>query len=146
MPRTVRLLCIALITLVISHAGPVAAETVIGAEEARTKQESGTLTVIDIRRPSEWRDSGVPEGGETISMHDPAGPEAFLANILASVDGDKAAPIGLICASGVRSTWASDFLESQGFTNIFNIKEGMLGRGPAPGWIRRGLPTATYTN
>lgn len=146
MPASIRLIIASLFSALLLYAVPAQAETILNAQEARTKQESGTLTVIDIRHPSEWRDTGVPEGGELISMHDPAGQEAFLQNILASVDGDKSAPVGLICASGVRSTWASGFLESHGFTNIFNIKEGMMGRGPTPGWIAQGLPTSAYTN
>lgn len=122
------------------------AETVLSAQEARARQENGALTLVDIRRMSEWAESGIPEGAVAISMHDPAGVQAFLANILDSVDGDRQAPIGLICASGVRSTWASQFLEGQGFTNVFNIKEGMLGRGPSLGWIKQGLPVSAYSN
>lgn len=118
-----------------------AAEGVIDAPTAYERQQAGALTVIDIRRPDEWRATGIPDGGKAITMHDPAGHQAFMEKVLAGVEGDKNAPIGLICASGVRSTWASTYLARAGFTNVFNIKEGMLGRGRAPGWIERGLPT-----
>lgn len=121
-------------------------EGVIDAATALELQQAGTISVIDIRRPSEWRDTGIPKDGVTITMHDPDGHAAFLEKVLASVDGNRDAPIGLICASGVRSTWASGFLAQNGFTHVYNIKEGMLGRGRTPGWIKRGFPVETYNN
>lgn len=124
----------------------IAAEQgVIDAPTALELQQAGTIAIIDIRRPSEWRDTGIPAEGRAITMHDPDGPMAFLEKILASVDGNKDAPIGLICASGVRSTWASNFLAQNGFTHVYNIKEGMLGRGRSPGWIKRGHPVDSYS-
>jgi rhodanese-related sulfurtransferase len=117
-----------------------AADGVIDAPTAYDRQQAGALTVIDIRRPEEWRATGIPADAEAITLHDPDGHQAFLEKVVASVDGDKAAPIALICASGARSTWAGNFLARSGFTNVFNIKEGMLGRGAAPGWIARDFP------
>jgi rhodanese-related sulfurtransferase len=32
------------------------------------------------------------------------------------------------------------YLQEQGFTQVYNIKEGMVGSGGGPGWIKRGLP------
>lgn len=122
-----------------------AADGVIDAPTAYDRQQAGALTVIDIRRPEEWRATGIPADGKAITMHDPAGHQAFMEKVLAGVDGDKNAPIALICASGVRSTWASTYLARAGFTNVYNIKEGMLGRARAPGWIGRGLPTSPVT-
>ena len=31
-------------------------------------------------------------------------------------------------------------LEARGFTRVYNVKEGMVGSGAGPGWIKRGLP------
>jgi hypothetical protein len=31
-------------------------------------------------------------------------------------------------------------LRAAGFTQIYNIKEGMVGSAAGPGWIRQGLP------
>ncbi|MDP2795785.1 MAG: hypothetical protein Q8O25_17150 [Sulfurisoma sp.] len=39
-----------------------------------------------------------------------------------------------------RTTQVARYLEAQGFTQVFNIKEGMVGSAAGPGWIRRGLP------
>ncbi|MDW3206739.1 MAG: rhodanese-like domain-containing protein [Alphaproteobacteria bacterium] len=121
--------------------GPAAAQDgVIDAPTALQLQNEGAITIVDIRRPQEWQDTGIPRGARAISMHHPDGPAGFLAAVLDSVDGDKSTPIALICASGVRSTWASTFLARSGFTSVYNIKEGMLGRGRASGWIARGNP------
>ena len=114
--------------------------TVIDAPTAWSRMQAGELVLIDIRRPDEWQDTGIAKGAETISIHDPGGPQAFLRKILSSVSGDRSVPVGLICATGIRSTFASRLLESNGFGAVYNIKEGMLGRPRSPGWIKRGLP------
>jgi rhodanese-related sulfurtransferase len=56
------------------------------------------------------------------------------------VGGDKNKPIALICHSGSRTSHAQKFLQSQGFTQVYNVREGMAGSAAGPGWIRRGLP------
>ena len=35
---------------------------------------------------------------------------------------------------------AMRYLEAQGFTQVFNVREGMAGSAAGPGWLRRGLP------
>ena len=74
-------------------------------------------------------------------MHDPNGLEAFYHNVLKTVGGDKTKPIALICARGNRSDRMQSFLKAQGFTQVLDISEGMLGRPGAPGWLARNLPT-----
>ncbi|MDP2809280.1 MAG: hypothetical protein Q8O34_03955 [Rhodocyclaceae bacterium] len=37
------------------------------------------------------------------------------------------------------------YLQSVGFTQVYNVKEGMAGSGAGPGWIKRGLPVETCT-
>jgi hypothetical protein len=32
-------------------------------------------------------------------------------------------------------------LNEAGYTQVFNIREGMLGNTDGPGWLARGLPT-----
>ena len=49
-------------------------------------------------------------------------------------------PIALICRTGNRTTQVQRYLQGQGFTNVYNVKEGMAGSGAGPGWIKRGLP------
>jgi rhodanese-related sulfurtransferase len=32
------------------------------------------------------------------------------------------------------------YLEAEGFTRVYNVKEGMAGSAAGPGWVKRGLP------
>jgi rhodanese-related sulfurtransferase len=118
-----------------------AAEKRITADTAYDRLSKGQLTLIDIRSPEEWRESGVPAGALAITMHDPGGKAAFAKAILRAVGGDKTKPIALICAVGRRSRWAQGFLANQGHVQVQDVSEGMFGRGKhLPGWVRRGLP------
>lgn len=123
-------------------ASAAARKGVLSAPEARSRMENDGLLMLDIRRPSEWRDTGIAQGAQALTMHDPGGPPGFLQAVLEAVGNDRNRPVALICASGVRSTWAQRFLQANGFTRVDNVIEGMLGRGPAPGWIGRGLPVS----
>jgi rhodanese-related sulfurtransferase len=67
-------------------------------------------------------------------------PGGFLEAVLKQTKGNKNAPVALICRTGNRSTQMQGFLESQGFTHVFNVKEGMSGSGAGPGWLKRALP------
>ena len=102
--------------------------------------DSGKLTIIDIRTPKEWRETGVAEGVLRINMLHPGGPQGFAAEVLRQTGGDKNAPIGLICRTGNRTTQVQRYLISQGFTQVYNIREGMAGSAAGPGWLRRQMP------
>lgn len=118
-----------------------AAETRISAAQAYENVVNGSVTLIDIRSPQEWRKSGIPKGSLPVTMHNPSGREAFKDAILRAVNGDKSRPIALICAVGGRSHWAQRYLSKNGFTNVSDVAEGMFGRGRTqPGWLKRGLP------
>jgi rhodanese-related sulfurtransferase len=112
----------------------------LSAPDALAQAESGRLTLIDIRTPQEWRQTGVGKGVERLDMRHPGGPDGLAAEILKRVEGDRNAPIGLICRTGNRSGHVQRFLTDKGFTQVFNVREGMAGSTAGPGWIRRGLP------
>ena len=129
--------CLALIVCLFALPA-VAAD--IAAPDAYDALEAGKLTLIDIRTPSEWRETGIAKGAKRLDMLHPGGAPGFVADLLQQVNGDRNAPIGLICRTGNRTTQVTRYLEAQGFTQIFNVKEGMAGSAAGPGWIRRGLP------
>jgi len=112
----------------------------LSAPEAFARVEAGKMTLIDIRRPEEWRQTGVAKGAKRINMEHPEGLVAFLRQIALEVKGDGNAPIGLICRTGNRTTQIQKVMQEVGFTNVYNIKEGMVGSAAGPGWIARGLP------
>jgi len=112
----------------------------IAAPDAQAALDAGKLTLIDIRTPPEWRETGVAKGAKRLDMLHPGGAPGFVADLLKQVGDDRNAPIGLICRTGNRTTQVTRYLEAQGFTQIYNIKEGMVGSAAGPGWIKRGLP------
>ena len=118
----------------------------LGPEEALAKAQAGEITLIDIRTPAEWRQTGVAEIARRIDMGNPKDPSAFANRVLDEVGGDKNAPIALVCRTGNRSGYMQQALQSLGFTQVFNVPEGMLGSGAGPGWIRRGLPVQPCPN
>ena len=112
----------------------------LSAPDAHAQVQAGQLTLIDIRRPDEWRQTGVAPDALRIDMAQ--GPERFVRQVEAAANGDRNAPIGLICRTGNRSTHMQQALAEAGFTQVYNIKEGMVGSAAGPGWIKRGLPVA----
>jgi len=112
----------------------------LSAPEAYQRQQAGELLLIDIRRPDEWRQTGIAEGALRLDMRHPGGPQGFAQAILQQVEGNHDAPIGIICRTGNRTTQMQAALRKLGFTQIYNIREGMVGSAAGPGWIRQGLP------
>lgn len=135
---------LSLVSFFVPWAAQAAGET-LTAPEAQAAAAAGRLTIIDIRTPPEWRQTGVAQGASLIDMRHPQGAQGFLRDVLQRVGGDRNAPIGLICRTGNRTTQVQKFLEAQGFTQVYNIKEGMAGSAAGPGWLRRGLPVEQCT-
>ena len=122
-------------------AGQAAAEGgIIAADTALDQTRSGKLVMIDVRRPTEWRETGVPATARPVTIHGPGGMAGFVAAMKETVGGDLDRPVALICARGSRSTRAQKALMEAGFTRVLNIKEGVLGGPNGIGWIKRGLP------
>lgn len=117
------------------------ASDALSAPDAFAQMRAGDIVLIDVRSPREWRQTGVPAGAKTVTIHHPRGASGFLADILKAVGGDKSRPVALICASGVRSSRGKRILEANGFTQVHDVPEGMLGRSDLPGWLARELPT-----
>jgi rhodanese-related sulfurtransferase len=115
----------------------------IGAADAYALLQDGQITLIDIRRPEEWRQTGVAQGAQRINMVNPKGLQGFAQEVYNAVGGDLNAPIVLICRTGSRTSRLQPILTQAGFTNVKHIPEGTLGNRTTPGWIAQGLPTET---
>jgi rhodanese-related sulfurtransferase len=115
-------------------------------DEARTLAERGELTIIDIRLPGEWAQTGLPQGALAISLQDGTlQPRVdFTADVLHAVASDPDRPIALICAHGHRSAFAQQLLAHEGFSQVYDIGEGMQGGEHGPGWLARALPTEPH--
>lgn len=125
----------ALLAAGLAHAVPD-----LAAPEAAEAATTGKLTLIDIRTPPEWKETGVAKGAKRVNMLHPQGAQGFVEQLLGEVKGDRNAPIALICRTGNRTTQVQRYLQSVGFTQVYNVKEGMAGSAAGPGWLKRGLP------
>ena len=117
-----------------------AADRLLSASKAWLMAKGGEITIVDVRSRAEWRRTGVPEGARKVTIHNQEGEKGFIREMTRALDGDRGRPIALICARGNRSKRAFNILEKAGFTQVYNVGEGMLGRGYAKGWIQSGLP------
>ena len=113
----------------------------IAADRAMSLAAAGAVVVVDVRSPQEWRQTGVPAGSLQVTIHRPDGLVGFLDAMNETLGPDHGRPVALICARGNRSTLASSALAEAGYTQVYNIREGMLGSPDGPGWLARGLPT-----
>lgn len=137
--RTFLLVSVALL-MPFAAAAQASASADLTPQEARAQAAAGKTRLIDVRTPEEWRETGVAPGAARINMHHPEGAEGFTRDVLKLVDGDRNAPIAIICRSGNRSKQVQRYLAGQGFTQVHNVREGMLGGSAGPGWVSRGLP------
>lgn len=144
---TFRRLVGALLLAIGIAAGPAAAQEtgskLITAEQAMQLAASGEIILVDVRSPQEWRQTGVPAGAEMVTIHQPNGLIGFLDAMGEALGDDRGRPIALICARGNRSSVASTALARAGYTQVYNIREGMFGSPDGPGWLARGLPMDT---
>ena len=108
----------------------------ISAPEAFERAAAQEILLIDIRRPDEWRRTGIGQGAVPLDMRD----RDFDSRLAALADGDRSRPIALICARGGRTARLARRLANAGFDNIIDVSEGMLGSSAGPGWVARGLP------
>jgi len=96
------------------------------------------VPLYDIRRPEEWRQTGVVDGSRRLTYVDAGGREnpEILPRIRAEVSKD--APIALICRTGNRTDALARQLAEQGYTRIYNVRDGILG------WMRDGNPVSRH--
>ena len=126
------------LVLTCSLAIPALAGPDLSALEALAAAKTGKLHLIDIRTPAEWRETGTAPGAGRVDFY--RGPQALLDYLNEQTNGDKNAPIALICRTGNRTTQAQKYLQSLGYTRVWNVNEGMKGSAAGPGWLKRGLP------
>ena len=126
-------------TLGVSTPAGFAESVVLTAPRAHDLIKEKEMILLDIRTPEEWAETGLAEGAWPVSMHERDFGKRF-TQLLQTYRPDQ---IGLICATGGRSTRLVDFLASKGIPGVVNVPEGMFGNGKQPGWVARNLPMAT---
>ena len=93
-------------------------------------QADETARIVDVREPSEWAETGVPEGAVLIPLGD------LESRADAELNADD--PVYVICRSGNRSRTASDILVGLGFAEVYNVDGGVTA------WTAAGLPVEPY--
>lgn len=95
------------------------------------------VPVYDIRRPDEWRQTGVVKDSKLLTFVDGSGRvmPGFLNNFTAKIGKDD--PVILICRTGNRTdTLARHLVEKMGYTQVYNVRNGISR------WIRERRPIA----
>jgi rhodanese-related sulfurtransferase len=111
------------------------------AKDIYERIKAKEFVLVDIRRPSEWKTTGVAEQAVPITMHN----KDFIANLDKLVNGDRSKKIAIICAHGNRSKFVQKALPQYGYKNIVEVNDGMEGGHGGPGWIKSGLPVKEFT-
>lgn len=98
----------------------------IGTDVAAQRMRDG-VTVIDIRRQDEWRETGVVEGSVLLTAFDTRGRlvPGFLDELARLVDPDQ--PVVFLCRTGARTAAISQLLtERLGYTRVASVNQGIM--------------------
>lgn len=82
------------------------------------------MRVIDVRQMEEIRTGTVPKA-EALPLH-------TLPIKVHELPKDE--KLVMVCRSGARSAQACMFLQQHGFSNVYNLRGGMMG------WVQSGFP------
>lgn len=113
----------------------------LSAQDAHVKVQRGEIVLVDVRTPSEWEATGLPQDSIGISLDS----RNFMKQMRGAVMGDLDHPVAIICQTNDRSDTAARRLKAAGFTTVYSVTEGMAGSdGVGEGWIKQELPTYRY--
>lgn len=115
---------------------------IMSAADAHAKAAKGEITLVDVRTPDEWKQTGVPASAHTITMHQP-GPQ-LLQQLDAALGGDRSKPLAIICRTGNRTGSLAGPLQKAGYTNVIDVSEGVAGSRAGQGWFKAGLPVRKW--
>jgi rhodanese-related sulfurtransferase len=120
-----RIIIALVLTLLVTAAGVFAAAKDITSTEARTLLEKNRkVYILDVRTPEESRQARI-RGAVLI-------PVGELKRRVGEVPKNRT--ILVYCAVGSRSRSAVEFLSQQGYGEIYNMSDGIVG------WYRNGFP------
>lgn len=139
--RTLAMIAVAVALVLapaVRHGAGAQQSAIIDAATAHQKAAAGDITLVDIRTPEEWRETGVPASAHAVTLDQP--PQALMTKIDALLAGDRSRPLALICRTGNRSSKLAVELRKQGYTNVIDVAEGLAGGRNGQGWAKAGLP------
>lgn len=94
--------------------------------ELQALLDSG-VTLVDIRLPEEWAETGVVAGSQRLTLFQKNG--AVAANFLSELQkvAPKDKPVALICRTGNRTRAGSEMLVQAGYSQVYNVTKGIMG-------------------
>lgn len=92
--------------------------TNVNAEAFKEYMSTGNAQILDVRTLGEYNQGHIP--GAKLADVTAGNFEKHLADL------DKNKPVLVYCRSGNRSVTASRILQKEGFTQVVNLKRGML--------------------
>ncbi|MFK5984260.1 MAG: FKBP-type peptidyl-prolyl cis-trans isomerase [Pseudomonadota bacterium] len=105
----------------------------INNEELKKLLDAG-VKIYDIRRPEEWKQTGIVKGSRMLTLFTNKGVNRdFVSTFAKEVNaGDK---VILICRTGNRTQKAAEYISGNlGYKQVFNVKHGIVD------WIKKGNP------
>jgi len=128
---------VVLCALLVVGGAPLHAEVTQVDSAGLERLRAEGVAVIDVRRPDEWRKTGVIEGSHLLTFFDKKGRydlDRWLPALAAIVEADR--PVALICRSGNRSGRVARLLDEHfGYRHVYTARDGILG------WLGEGRPT-----
>jgi len=112
----------------IAHEDEALPYTTIGTDDAKHMIEAGTR-VIDVRTPEEWHRGHIAEA-ELVTIDGIYSFGKALKDLHLSPDEE----VIFVCASGQRSSTASEIALVSGLNKVYNLANGMNG------WVGRRYP------
>lgn len=104
----------------------------------KMQQEEGVL-IVDVRTKREYAYSHAKGSVNIPVFNEQFGQRVFNKNFVEQIDyalkGDMDKKVILICRTGSRTKFASNLLAYEGFSNVYNIKQGF-----AYDWSKTELP------
>ena len=94
------------------------------------------VTLIDIRRPEEWTQTGVVESSKKITFFSASGAinPNLVTELKKAAPADK--PVVLICRTGSRTRVGAQMIQAQlGYKTVYNVEHGITK------WIAEGRKT-----
>lgn len=83
------------------------------------------VTLVDIRTPGEWQETGIIAGSKPITLFEESGAIApsFVSKLQQAVSTDK--PVALICRTGNRTQAGAQMLQQLGYKQVYNVTHGI---------------------
>lgn len=104
---------------------------ILSAENTYALMQKNSLILVDVRKPDEWHETGIPKNSKGVTLSD----DGFADTILELTNNNKTKCIALTCHAGNRSKEAAFKLHNAGFNDLISVDGGIVS------WIEAELPT-----